>query len=73
MSATYLPVYSLAELTSPVEGDYFVVQSSATNGDVALLSITDFLDAFLRDYMDGSTIDSSTITLYTSMGWSAPT
>lgn len=72
MSVTYLPVYSLAEMTSPVDDDYFVMQSSATNGDVALLSITNFLDAFLTEYMEGSTIDASTISLYTSMGWTAP-
>jgi len=70
---TYLPVHTLASELSPTENDYFVFQSSAENGDVKLLGIGTFLNTFLREYMNGSTIDSSTITLYTSMGWEAPT
>lgn len=73
MSATYLPVYSLSENTSPTTSDYIVLQSSATNGDVGLLSISNFMSAFMQSYINQVTIDSTTITLYESMGWTQPT
>lgn len=64
-----LPVYALAEVNVPAETDYLVFQGGAVDGDVGLLNIGTFLDTFLREYMNGSTIDSSTITLYESLGW----
>ena len=64
-----LPVYALSEVNAPAETDYLVFQSGAIDGDVGLLNIGTFLDTFLREYMDGSVIDSSTITLYESLGW----
>lgn len=64
-----LPVYALSEVNAPAETDYIVFQGGATDGDVGLLNIGTFLDTFLREYMDGSVIDSSTITLYESLGW----
>ena len=64
-----LPVYALSEVNAPEETDYFVFQGGSASGDVGLLNIGTFLDTFLREYMDGSTIDSSTITLYESLGW----
>ena len=70
---TYLPVYKLSSALSPTESDYFVFQSGATGGDVKLLGIGTFLDTFLRETMNNAVIDQSTITLYTSMGWEAPT
>mgnify|MGYP003304762410 CR=1 FL=1 len=70
---TYLPVYTLASELSPTESDSLVFQSSATGGDVKLLSIGTFLDAFLRETINNAVIDQSTITLYTAMGWEAPT
>lgn len=73
MSVTHIPVYTLAEQTSPTTSDYLVVQSSATNGDVGLLPISSFMTTFIQSYIDQVTVDASTITLYTSMGWTAPT
>lgn len=70
---TYLPVYSLSEMQSPTTDDYLVVQSAAANGDVALLPISTLISAFFQEYMDDTEIDSSTTTLYASMGWEAPT
>ena len=72
MSATYLPVYQLSEATAPTTSDYLVFQSSASGGDVGLLEISDFISAFIQSYIDQVTIDSSTITLYTAMGWTDP-
>lgn len=73
MSATYLPVYTLAEKTSPVNADALVIQSSETNGDVMLLPISSFISTFLQSYIDSTEIDSTTIALYESMGWTQPT
>lgn len=64
-----LPVYALSEVNVPAETDYLVFQGGSADGDVGLLNIGTFLDTFLREYMDGSVIDSSTITLYESLGW----
>ena len=73
MSATYLPVYALSENTSPTSSDFIVFQSSAQNGDVQLLSVSNFISTFLESYIEATEIDSSTTDLYTSMGWTAPT
>lgn len=73
MSVTYLPVYALSENTSPTSSDFIVFQSSAQNGDVQLLSVSNFISTFLESYIEATEIDSSTIDLYTSMGWTAPT
>jgi len=73
MSATYLPVYQLSETSAPTASDYLVMQSSATGGDVELLSVTNFLNAFLKTYIDQIPLDQTTIDIYTSMGWTDPT
>ena len=70
---THLPVYSLSTMQAPTEDDYLVVQSAATNGDVGLLPISTLISTFFQTYMDATEIDSSTITKYEAMGWSAPT
>jgi hypothetical protein len=70
---TYLPVYTLSSELAPAETDFLVFQSGATNGDVKLLGIGTFLDAFLRESMNNIVIDQSTIDLYTEMGWEEPT
>lgn len=72
MSATYLPVYQLSEATSPTTSDYLVFQSAASGGDVGLLEISNFISTFLESYIEQVTIDSSTIALYTAMGWTDP-
>lgn len=72
MSATFLPVYQLSEATAPTTSDYLVFQSAASGGDVGLLEISNFINTFLQSYIDQVTIDSSTITLYTAMGWTDP-
>ena len=72
MSATFLPVYQLSEATAPTTSDFLVFQSAASGGDVGLLEISDFISAFIQSYIDQVTIDSSTITLYTAMGWTDP-
>lgn len=64
-----LPVYALPEVNAPAETDYLVFQGGSASGDVGLLNIGNFLDTFLGEYIEGSTIDSSTITLYESLGW----
>ena len=64
-----LPVYALSEVNVPTETDYIVFQGGSADGDVGLLNIGTFLDTFLREFMDGSVIDSSTTTLYESLGW----
>lgn len=72
MSATYLPVYQLSEITAPTTSDKIVFQSSATNGDVGLLPVSAFISTFLEDYIGQVNIDSTTIALYTAMGWEDP-
>lgn len=69
MSTTYLPVYTLSEVSSPTESDCFVTQVSGANGDVGLLPISSFLNTFLLTYMEGSTIDADVETIYTNIGW----
>ena len=72
-SPTYLPVYTLGEMITPTRDDYLVVNASGNTGDVKLLTIDTLINTFIQDYMDGSEIDSSTITLYESLGWTQPT
>lgn len=72
MSTTYLPVYSLSEASSPTTSDYFVTQSSATNGDVGLLPISTFLSTFIQAYITDDTleiVDDTVQTLYEGMWW----
>lgn len=72
MSVTYLPVYTLAEQTSPTTSDYLVVQSADTNGDVGLLPISSFLSAFIQAYLTDDTlevVDDTVQTLYEGMWW----
>lgn len=70
---TYLPVYTLSEMVTPTEDDYFVVQSAATNGDVGLLPISTLISTFFQEFMDNTVIDQSVKTAYTAMGWTEPT
>lgn len=73
-SPTYLPTYSLAELASISSSDSLIVQNtSATESDVKLLPISTFINTFVQEVIDDTTIDDTTITLYTSMGWETPT
>ena len=72
-SPSYLPVYALAENTSPTSSDYFVFQGSGSSGDVGLLSVSRFLDVFMQDYIDQIDIDDTTKATYTAMGWTEPT
>lgn len=72
-SPTYLPVYTLAQMITPTRADYLVANASGSTGDVKLLTIDTLINTFIQDYMDGSEIDSSTITLYESLGWTQPT
>lgn len=72
-SPTYLPVYTLAEMIAPTRNDYLVANASGSTGDVKLITIDTLINTFIQEYMDGSEIDSSTITLYESLGWTQPT
>lgn len=72
MSATYLPVYQLSGVTAPTTSDMIVFQSSASGGDVGLLQVSDFINTFVPDYSVQIDIDSTTIALYTAMGWTDP-
>lgn len=69
MSATNLPVYTLSTVSSPTTSDSMVVQVAGNDGDVGLLPISSFLNAFLAEYMDGSTIDTEVETIYSGIGW----
>jgi len=69
MSATYLPVYTLSELTNPTTSDMLVVQSGASGGDVALLTINNFMSTFIQSIKDDIAIDQEVIDLYEDMGW----
>lgn len=72
MSATFLPVYQLSETIAPTDSDFLVFQSAASGGDVEILQISTFMDTFIQPIADQVTIDASTITLYTAMGWTDP-
>lgn len=67
-SPTYLPVYTLPENTSPTVADSIVIQASGNTGDVGLLPISSFIADFANEL-----IDSSTITAFENIGWTAPT
>lgn len=67
-SPTYLPVYTLPENTNPTSSDSIVLQASGDKGDVGLLPISSFFEAF-ADLL----IDATTITEFTTDGWVAPT
>ena len=69
---SYLPIYTLSTEMAPTEADYLVFQSSANNGDVKLIGIDTFLDAFLRETMDAAVIDAETKAAFTADGWSDP-
>lgn len=69
---SYLPVYTLSTELAPTEADYLVIQSGAENGDVKLLGIDSFLDAFLRATMDAAVIDAETRAAFTADGWYDP-
>ena len=69
-SPTYLPTHSLTVNSSPTNSDYIIAQMAGSNGDTGLINIGDFINVFLQDYIDASTLDASTIALYESLGWS---
>lgn len=69
-SPEYLPTYSLSVNSSPTTSDYLIAQMSGSNGDTGLINIGTFINTFIQSYIDDSTIDASTITLYESLGWS---
>jgi hypothetical protein len=43
---------------------------AGNDGDTGLINIGTFINVFLQDYIDASTLDASTIALYESLGWS---
>lgn len=69
-SPTYLPTYALSANNSPTTDDYIIAQMSGSNGDTGLINIGTFITKFIQSYIDDSTLDASTITLYESLGWS---
>ena len=68
-----LPVYALQILNAITTSDYIVAQQSGSLGDVGLLPVSTFVNTFISSIAEATEIDSSTITLYTSMGWTPPT
>lgn len=69
-SPTYLPTHSLTVNSSPTRSDFMVAQMAGSNGDTGLINIGTFMNTFVQNYIDESTLDASTISLYESLGWS---
>lgn len=71
---TYLPVYQLSSTASPTVNDLLVLQSSAANGDVGLMTIDTFVRSFSSNIIADVAVDTeTTIPLYVAMGWEPPT